>query len=321
MKKKISSLLVIIAICLISLLIFKNIFIKSLISLSASGVVGAPVKIGGFSLGVFKQSVRIKDFRIYNPKGYPDEAFLDIAQISVDYDLASLLKKKLHLPFIALDLRELVVIKNKEGKLNVDSLKVAQAKERAPKKEEKPAEMMPMQIDVLKLNIGQVIFKDFSAGGEPSIQAFEIGVKDKTYTNITSAQQLAALVMVEAMKGTTIKGASIYGAASVLGTAFLPAGVAGILIGKDSSRRDFDVAYDKAYDAAVAAIKEMGELVSESRDSGLITARVQGCKATLKIVKIGEKSSGITVSARKVVLPKPEIAAGIMHQISQRLKK
>ena len=48
-------------------------------------------------------------------------------------------------------------------------------------------------------------------GKEPLVQVFDVNLKDKTYKDIQSAQQLAALIMVEAMKPTAIKGAKIYG--------------------------------------------------------------------------------------------------------------
>jgi len=47
------------------------------------------------------------------------------------------------------------------------------------------------------------------------------------------------------MKGAGIKGAGIYGVATILGLGFLPAGVAGVLVGEDTSQAEFNIGYDK----------------------------------------------------------------------------
>lgn len=321
MRKKLVILGLIVVAGIILLGIVKDSLIKSVVTAGTTKVIGAPVKIDGFSLSVFKQAVRIKGFRIYNPKGYPKEPFLDISEVSVDYDLGALLKRKLHLPSVVVNLNELVVIKNKEGKLNVDSLKVAQQKEEPSKpKERKPSEQMPMQIDIFTLSIGKVIYKDFSVGDKPSIQVYDIGIKEKTYQNITSVQQLALLILEEPMKKTAIKGAGIYGAAAVLGVGFLPVGVAGALIGKDSSQIDFDVDYDKVFNTSAKVMREMGKSGQEDKTTGIVKGKVSGCNVTIKIVKKTDKTVQVTVSARKYLIPKPQIAGGVLHQISEELK-
>jgi len=209
--KKLLFIAVILTLCFIALGIVKNPLIKSVVTVSASKVVGAPVRIGGFSLGIFKQAVRIKDFTMYNPKGFPEGILIDIPEISVDYNLGALLKRKLHLPRVSVNLKEVGLIRNKDGELNVDALKVSQEREEpTPAQEDKKSSrQMAMQIDELTLTIGKLVFKDYSVNEQPSIKAYEVGIKEKTYKNITSAQQLAVLILSEPMKGAGIKGAGI----------------------------------------------------------------------------------------------------------------
>lgn len=204
----------------------KDLVIKTVVEIGASQVLGAPVHIQGMSVGVFKQSVRIKGLRVSNPSSFPSGVLIDIAEAGVDYDLGQILKGKLHLPKVILNLKEMNVVKNKDGKLNVDALKVAE--QGKPSKDSNQGKSMPMQIDLVILNLGKVTVTDY--GKNPAhVQSYDIGVHDKTYKNIKSAQQLAALVMVEAMGPTALKGAAIYGAATFLGVAFLPLGAAALL--------------------------------------------------------------------------------------------
>ena len=122
------------------------------------------------------------------------------------------------------------------------------------------------------------------------------------------------------MKPTAIKGAAIYGAASLIGAAFLPAGVAAVLIGKDSSTAEFQQSFERAYAASLDVVKKMGKLVSENKSDGLIQGVVSKAKVKVKIETAPKKMTKITVSARQFVLPKPEIAGGVLHEISQQLK-
>ncbi len=178
---------------------------------------------------------------------------------------------------------------------------------------------MPLQFDGLNLSIGSVLVKDYSKGGEPSIEAYDVGIKDKTYKNITSVQQFMVLVLVEAMKPTAIRSAGMYGAATVLGVAFLPAGVAGILTAKDNSQFDFNVSFDKAYNVSPDILKQMGTVKSEDKSAGLIKGKIDKNDITIKIER-KERVTQVTVSARKFMLPQAQVAGGVMYKISEKLK-
>jgi len=326
-KKKLSVIFFIIIALLVTLGILKNSLIKSAIVVGASKVVGAPVKVDHFSISFIKQSVRIKGFRLYNPEGYPDEPMVNIPEISVDYDLLALLQKKLHIPLMVLNLEEVVVIKDKEGQLNVNALKIAEPAgkeeetEAKPKEEaKKPSEPMPMQIDEVTLSIGRVVMKDFTQGDTPKIETFDIDLKDKTYKNITSAQQLGTLVLGEALKGSVLKGGAIYGATALLGVGFLPAGVTGVLIGKDSSQAEFNLNYDKVFDAAVKIMEKIGTISKQDPKGGIIKGKVNGSSISIEFEKKSGKNIVVTVSARKYMIPKPKVAGGILYQIQEILK-
>ena len=176
-----------------------------------------------------------------------------------------------------------------------------------------------MQIDELRLNVGRVIYKDYARGDKPVILAYEGVLKDKVFKDIKSPQQLATLVMVQAMGPAAIKGAKIYAAASLLGAAFLPAGVVGALIGKDSSTAEYDRNFERVYQAGLSVLKDRGELKTDDRDKGVIKAIVDGCDVALALEKISEQKTMAVISARKLMLPKPEVAAGIQYQIEQEL--
>ena len=136
--KILRNVLIVLVVIIAAFLILKDVLIKSAITTVGSNVLGAPIKVGSFHLGLIKQKVHIKKMVVSQPKGYPEGTMVDVPEVRVDYNLGALIGGKLHLPLVIFNLKEVVLIKDKDGKLNVDSLKVAQAKEE-PEGEEKEA--------------------------------------------------------------------------------------------------------------------------------------------------------------------------------------
>lgn len=321
LKDKKIRLIVTIIVALFALGIIKNILIQSAVSIGAKAVTGAKVSIGYFNLGILTQKIHIKKFKLYNPKGFPKEVMLDIPEIRVDCKVGALLGGKIHLPLAIFNLKEVVLIKNKDGVYNVDALKSSleqeKSAEKEPAKEQKPAPEMAMQIDELRLNIGEVVVKDYTKGEEPEIKVYDVNLDNKVYKNITSAQQLVTIVLVEAMKPAALSGAKMYAASALFGPMGLAAGV---LAGKDSGVQEFKASVDKVFKTSLAVLQEMGgEIKSQDPAKGEIKAKVSGSDITIQIQKVAGGKTAIDVAARKMMLPKPEIANGVLRQIAEKL--
>jgi len=315
MKRK-PMIWIIVVLVIVGISILKDQVIKSAVTVVATKITGAPVHINGFSFGILTRSVKISGFRMYNPEGFPKGILVDFPKINVEYDLGSLLKKKIHLTNVDIELKELGIEKNKEGKLNVDSLKVA--KKDGEKQKSGSSEQMPMQIDSLKLKMGRIVSKDFSSGEQPTVKVYDVNI-EKSYKNITSGQQLAVLILAESMKSAGIQGAKIYGVAMLAGAAVLPVGIAATFAGKDSVRKDFAENFDKAYSVSLAVLNQMGKVTKEDKSGGVIGANIDSVQVTLKIREKDNKTE-LTISARRYLLPKPEIANGVLYKISEKLK-
>ncbi|MFA5059960.1 MAG: hypothetical protein WC676_04980 [Candidatus Omnitrophota bacterium] len=316
-------IIIIVVVVLLCLTVVKDFLIKTTITTVGSAVLGAPIKIGYFSLGLFTQGVAINNLKVYNPPGFPKEIMINAPQIRVKYDLWKLFQGKIRLPLIVFNLKEMIVIKNKEGKLNVDALKVVEEqKSKTEKKKEgsKPAKEMALEIDLLKLNVERVVLKDFTKGEPFGVYSYEIALKNKEFRNIKSVEQMATLIMVQAMGPTAIQGAGVYAAATVLGVGFLPAGIVGALVAKDSETAEFSASVGKTYEIALNLIKKMGEVKSEDKTTGIVKGKVDVADVTVKVEKNEKRKTQVTVSARQLVLPKPEIAAGIIYQLKQKIR-
>jgi len=313
--KKILIWIAIIIIVILALGVLRDQIIKTALTITISQVTGAPVHMDGFSLGVFNQSVKITGFKVYNPKGFSRGILVDLPKIGVVYDLKALLKKELHFPSIEIEIKELGLEKNKDGKLNVDSFKVVKQE----KKKGQSPKQMPFQIDLLKLDMGKIVSRDYGSGKEPVVKVYDINIH-RSYKNITSAQVLGAFILAEPMKAAGIKGAKIYSVAMLSGTAFLPVGLAFTFAGNDSAEQDFSVSFDRAYAAGLALLKQKGQVVEEDKPAGNISASVDSADITFKVIQKPDNNIQVVVSARKYLLPKPEIAGGILYEVAEKLK-
>lgn len=324
-KNNLSRILIIIVIVLVGLAVVKDFLIKTAITTMGPKVVGAKIEIGGFSLGLLTQKIRITNFKLYNPPGFPNEPMVNFPEIRLDYDVMAFIQGKLHARLIIVNMKEMSVVINKEGKLNVDSLKIIQdqkkkQQEEKDKKEDKKLEIPPFQIDVMKLNLERVVVKDYSKSDVPKIEVHELGLKEKEFKNINSVFQLTTAILWAGVSETAIKSLGLSAAATMLGVGFFPAAIVGVIVGKDSSKAEFGQSADKVFDTAAAVLKQYGEIKEQDKKAGLLKGRYEGADITVMIGKGETKRSKASVSARKYMLPKPEIAGGFVYQLQERLK-
>ena len=299
-------------------IIFKDFLIQCAISNVGSAVLGAPVEVGSFGWNFFTQKIHIRDLRVFNPQGFPHQPLIDISAVDVDYDFASLIRGNLHFPYINVDLKEMVIVKNAQGQLNVDALKVSQKSTSQGPSQAAPV-MRPLSIDAMKLSLGRTIYEDYSRTNQPLVRVFDVGFKNKTFKNIKSVQQLSIVIFTQGMGPAAIKSAAIYGVATVLGASLLPVGVVAILIGNDNSQEEYTADFDHVYDMALELLKETNEFVSENRTRGLIKGNIDGGDLTVQIQRMRDKVQ-VSASCRKMMIPRHELASGFIYRLSGRLK-
>jgi len=201
---KIKKLLIIGIIVVLGLLVVKNTVIKMAVSSGVKAVTGLKLKIRSMDVGIARTAVGIRDMKLYNPKGYPDKIMADVPEIYVDYRLGSILAGKPHLDEVRLNLKELVVVKNADGQLNLDSVKgIQDSPSKKSAKTSKEGGAPEFQIDVLELTVGRVVYKDYSGGGEPKIQEFNANLSER-YEDISSPADISRIVLITALKKTPI---------------------------------------------------------------------------------------------------------------------
>jgi hypothetical protein len=207
MKRKVIMIPAIVFAILIALFIGKNMIIKTSVTTGVKAMTGLKLSIRSMDVGVFKSLIGINELHLYNPSGFEDKLMMDLPEIYVDYNLGAIIGGKAHLEEVRLDLKEFIVVKNEAGELNLDSLRVVketegEVAEKDDGKKEK-TKMPDIQIDLLTLKIDKVIYKDYSKGTSPKVKEFNVNI-DERYENITDPQSFVRLIIVKALKNTTI---------------------------------------------------------------------------------------------------------------------
>jgi hypothetical protein len=161
----------------------RNILGKIAIEQGAQQAAGLSIDIGALDLGLERNQLGIKDFRLNNPEGFPDEPMFVAPELFVDYNLNEILKKNIHLNEVRLDLERLAIVKNKDGQLNVNAIKPPQKEDSSEKpSDEAPTdkEKMAIKIDKVTVKIGRVVFKDYTKGDDPQPDVYEIISKKRS---------------------------------------------------------------------------------------------------------------------------------------------
>jgi len=207
--KKLGIAVVIIIGVVVLLLVFKNVLIKAAVEGGTKKATGLELAIGDMDVGLLASKVDITDMRLLNPPGFSDKVMIDIPKLLVDVELASFFKGGAHVETIVLDLKELMVVRNKERKLNIAALKSVSEKQQKGKKPveqekaKKEKKAPQVVIDTLVLKIGKVTYKDYSWGAKPFTKTFTIGINE-VYRNITDPKELVNLIIVRALQKTEI---------------------------------------------------------------------------------------------------------------------
>jgi len=208
--KTVFRIIIILVVVLGVLVAGRNVAVKFAVEKGVQAATGLPLQIKELDLGLTTTHIGIKDLNLFNPKGFPKEVMFHAPEIFVDYDLGALIKGKIHLEDIRLDFDQFVIVKNKEGQTNIETLKPKETealkKEAGEKSEEKKEKKAPdIQIDHLLVKVGKVVYKDYSQGGEPSVKEFKVNISEEmSDVNSDNMNWLIMLVAQKAIMKTAL---------------------------------------------------------------------------------------------------------------------
>jgi len=293
MKREAITIPAIVLVILIALFFGKNVVIKTSVTAGVRAMTGLKLSIRSMDFGIFKTLIGINELQLYNPSGFVDKLMIDCPEIYVDYDLGAFMKGRTHLEEVRLNLKEFIVVKNEAGELNLDSLKVVKEEEVIDKDKKEKSKTRELQIDILELRIDKVVYKDYSKGTPPKVKEYNVNIDDR-FENITDPKTFGRLIIVKALKNTTIASLTNFDLGKlqrgISGTVRKTAEKAletpgrAIEIGKDAGEKARETAEEKVK-KAIEAEKKAGEKVKETAEEAVEKA----ADAIKKILPFGKK--------------------------------
>jgi hypothetical protein len=172
----------------------KNGITKIILTAYIENIIDLDVNIKDIDISFSEDWADIKELKIFNPSGFKDKVMADISQIYVDYDLDELIKGRFHIKELRIDLNKLFIVKNIKRKLNLNLIEAIQPKEKELKDEKEESREHRFRIDVLKLKVGKVIYKNYPVNLPIIEREFNIDI-DERYEDITDPSALAGLIL------------------------------------------------------------------------------------------------------------------------------
>ena len=163
-------------------------------------------EIGSLSFGLLEPKATLENFKLYNPADFGGTLFLDVPELHVEYDRATLRRRELHITLLRLDLKELDVVKNEAGKTNIFTI----AGTVVPSKTGGGREFAPLNgdkftgIDVLNVSIGMAKFIDLK--NPQRNRAVLLNIQNQILTNVMSPADLAGLESLVWIRGGYLVG-------------------------------------------------------------------------------------------------------------------
>ncbi len=185
------------------LILAVNLFGTAALAGLLTNAIGAPVNVGRLEVGLLSTHLGIKNLKIQNPQGFREETLAEIHEMSVDYDLAALLRGKVHLKKIVLNFDTVTIEKNGGSQVNLLELGAVKGltqgigsggggkvkPQKTPGTKTGVKKTMPLQIDEVLANIGKTRYVDSAA--QPSmVKDYDLGIHDESFKNITNASDL-----------------------------------------------------------------------------------------------------------------------------------
>ena len=213
MKKALLWVLGIFVILAVAVFLFKNWILKTTLEAAVAGLTGFETKIEALRYDL-PATLEINGLTIHNPAGFQNKIFARIPEIYMDLSLKELLRKeRVHLRGITLNIEEVNVEKNAQGKTNVSLLSSVGGDEKKEKsgyeKTGPPAPGLPFLLDRLELTLRAVTFEDHSqkkfapSKVMPGKAKVDMKIEKQVFKNIQNPKALVNLVLLKIVYGTT----------------------------------------------------------------------------------------------------------------------
>jgi len=197
-SKWIYRLIVIALLLLIGAFLLRDPLLQSLAEKRIRASTGLDARMDNLDVALLDQRATLRDLRIYNPAEFGGGVMLDISELHFELDAQALREQELHFNLIRLEVTELNLVINKDGRTNLDAIREYRRQRRAEQPPNSPLDdvidpsLKFTGIDNLNLSVGQFTKTQLPASGPPETVA--INSRNAVYSNIRNKEELLQLL-------------------------------------------------------------------------------------------------------------------------------
>lgn len=191
-----------------------------LASKAIESAVGARTEVESVTFDLPHSQIGLKGIKIHSPSGFKEPLLASIPEVSVRYNLKSLLDKTIHIEDVRVEVEEIQVERSNAGEFNLLQLGAIQSLLRrkpsaktddtARKRESKPAERvlsapaLKVRIDKVDFSLGKAEYVD-NAQTPPQVKEFPLN-RHVVLNDVTDPRQVTKQVVMEVMQRVGLGG-------------------------------------------------------------------------------------------------------------------
>ena len=192
MKKMLCLIAVVLLVLFSGFYLGRNIIARQLVQVGVTEMTGFPLKIGHLDLALTRSTITVRDIDLLNPPEFKEPVFVEMPELTVDYDAGSLLGGVPHLRNLVVDLKRIIIVRTKSGESNAMKLKGALGGSGGA------GGKSHYKVDKFHLKIGTVVLMDYKMGS-PAEKQIPLNI-DETYLNFTDSTDINRLVLLTVLK-------------------------------------------------------------------------------------------------------------------------
>jgi uncharacterized protein involved in outer membrane biogenesis len=170
--------------------LLKDTIAKAIAERNLRDTTGMDAKISKLEVGLATPTVNLEGLTLYNTADFGGGTFLDLPELRMEYIPDDVRSGKLHFKTVRLHLSEVHVVKNKNGRTNIEMLQKETKKKSSGQKEKTDKPGVDFGgIDTLYLTIGKIRITDERDPRNNDV--IDIGLKDEVGRNLKTEAELA----------------------------------------------------------------------------------------------------------------------------------
>jgi uncharacterized protein involved in outer membrane biogenesis len=186
-------LIVLLVVMAVVLILSLDAIVKAVVVQQVRAATGMEAEIGTLDVGLLSPVFSMRDLKVYNSAEYGGTPFVNMPELFVEYDRWALLKLKLHITLLRLNLAEVNVVRSDTGKTNV-----VNGVPRIPPRQRADLARWFGGIDVLNLSLGKAKYVDLK--NPQANRQVTLNMKNAIFKNLKTVQDVQGALFLLSLR-------------------------------------------------------------------------------------------------------------------------